>query len=48
MGVNGPGCSFVPEAYHYPPLVEQGTWLWYLILADTFITAVYASFISMG
>ncbi|MFW6127525.1 MAG: DUF4434 domain-containing protein [Thermodesulfobacteriota bacterium] len=25
-----------PEAYRYPPLVERGTWLWYLILADTF------------
>ncbi len=25
-----------PDAYRYPPLVERGTWLWYLILADTF------------
>ena len=25
-----------PEAYHYPPLVERGTWLWYIILVDTF------------
>ena len=25
-----------PDYYHYPPLVEKDTWLWYLILADTF------------
>ncbi len=24
-----------PDSYRYPPLVEQGTWLWNLILADT-------------
>ena len=29
-----------PEAYRYPPLVEPGTWLWYLILADTFFMAL--------
>ena len=27
----------LPEAYHYPPLVERGTWLWDIILADTFL-----------
>ena len=25
----------IPEAYHYPPLVHQGTWIWYIIMADT-------------
>jgi adsorption protein B len=25
-----------PEPYYYHPLVERGTWLWYLILVDTF------------
>ncbi len=25
-----------PGGYRYPPLVEYGTWLWYLILVDTF------------
>ena len=25
-----------PDSYHYPPLVEKDTWLWYLILVDTF------------
>jgi adsorption protein B len=29
-----------PEAYRYPTLVEQDTWLWYLILADTFFMGV--------
>ena len=28
--------KLAPDAYRYPPLVERGTWLWYLILADTF------------
>jgi adsorption protein B len=27
---------YLPDSYRYPPLVEGGTWLWYLILADTF------------
>lgn len=31
---------FSPGSYRYPPLVEQGTWLWYLILADTFFLVV--------
>jgi adsorption protein B len=31
---------FLPEPYRYPPLVEAGTWLWYVILADTFFMAV--------
>ncbi|UJX42812.1 glycosyl transferase family protein [Desulfovibrio sp. JY] len=25
-----------PEAYHYPPVVEAGTWPWYLLLANLF------------
>jgi adsorption protein B len=25
----------VPEAYRYPPLVEVGSWLWYVIVIDT-------------
>ena len=29
-----------PDAYHYPPLVEQNTWLWDLILIDTGLLAV--------
>jgi adsorption protein B len=24
-----------PGSYRYPPLIEQGTWLWYLVLIDT-------------
>jgi len=31
---------YFPEAYHYPPLVSSGTWLYYLILADTFFMLV--------
>jgi adsorption protein B len=31
---------YFPEAYHYPPLVSSGTWLYYLILADTFFMFV--------
>jgi adsorption protein B len=27
---------YFADAYRYPPLVEAGTWLWYLILVDTF------------
>ena len=27
---------FYPGSYRYPPLIEQGTWLWYLVLIDTF------------
>jgi adsorption protein B len=27
---------FNPGSYRYPPLIETGTWLWYLVLADTF------------
>jgi adsorption protein B len=27
---------YVPRFYRYPPLVESGTWLWNLILVDTF------------
>ncbi|ADJ29585.1 glycosyl transferase family protein [Nitrosococcus watsonii] len=23
-----------PNAYHYPPLLEQGTWLWYLVIIN--------------
>ena len=23
-----------PDAYRYPPIVERGTWLWYLVLAN--------------
>lgn len=26
---------FFPGSYRYPPLIEQGTWLWYLVLIDT-------------
>lgn len=26
---------FYPGSYRYPPLIEQGTWLWYLVLVDT-------------
>lgn len=26
----------LPDAYRYPPLVEVGSWLWYVILVDTF------------
>ena len=29
-----------PNAYHYPPLVNKGSWLYYLILADTFFMFV--------
>ncbi|EFL49762.1 General secretory system II protein E domain protein [Solidesulfovibrio fructosivorans JJ]] len=25
-----------PDAYHYPPIVEAGTWPWYLLLANIF------------
>ncbi len=25
----------IPTAYHYPPLVAVGSWLWYVILVDT-------------
>ncbi len=25
-----------PGSYRYPPLIEYGTWLWYLVLIDTF------------
>jgi adsorption protein B len=25
-----------PDAYHYPPIVDAGTWLWYLLLANLF------------
>ncbi len=28
-----------PDAYRYPPLVARGSWLWYLILVDTFFLA---------
>jgi adsorption protein B len=31
---------YFPDAYHYPPLVERGSWLYYLILADTFFMFV--------
>ncbi len=31
---------FFPELHRYPPLVERGTWLWYVILADTFFLVV--------
>jgi bacteriophage N4 adsorption protein B len=27
---------YFPDAYRYPPLVESGSWLWRLILVDTF------------
>jgi len=27
---------YFPDSYRYPPLVEAGGWLWYIILADTF------------
>ena len=27
---------YFPDSYRYPPLVESGTWLWHLILVDTF------------
>jgi len=27
---------FFPEAYHYPPLVEPETWLWYLLQINLF------------
>jgi len=27
--------KLMPGSYRYPPLVEYGTWLWYLILVDT-------------
>lgn len=23
-----------PNTYHYPPLLEEGTWLWYLVIAN--------------
>ena len=25
-----------PDAYHYPPIIEAGTWPWYLLLANLF------------
>ncbi|MFL6416258.1 MAG: glycosyl transferase family protein [Bryobacteraceae bacterium] len=28
--------SLVPDSYRYPPLVEKGSWLWYLLLANFF------------
>lgn len=28
--------QMLPEGYRYPPLVERDSWLWYLILVDTF------------
>lgn len=27
---------YFSDAYRYPPLVDEGSWLWYLILVDTF------------
>lgn len=27
---------FTPDAYHYPPAVAPGTWIWYLMLANLF------------
>lgn len=27
---------YFPDAYRYPSLIEYGSWLWYLIVADTF------------
>jgi adsorption protein B len=27
---------FYPDAYHYPPLIEVGSWVWYIILGDAF------------
>ncbi len=31
---------YFPESYHLPPLVTKGSWLYYLILADTFFMLV--------
>jgi adsorption protein B len=28
--------TLAPDSYHYPPLVEKGSWLWYLLLANFF------------
>lgn len=30
----------VPDAYHYPPLVEQSSWVWKVIWADTVLLGV--------
>lgn len=32
--------EYVPELYRYPAFVEEGTLLWYIIIADTFFMAV--------
>ena len=29
--------SLVPDAYRYPPVVESGSWLWYLMWANGFL-----------
>ncbi len=29
-----------PESYRYPPIVERGTWLWYLVLLNAFFLSV--------
>jgi adsorption protein B len=31
--------SLVPDAYRYPPVVESGSWLWYLMLANAVFMA---------
>jgi len=31
--------TLFPEAYHYPPIVEPGTWPWYLLVANLFFFA---------
>ena len=33
------GTSLVPDAYHYPPLVERGSWLWLLMLVNALFMA---------
>jgi len=30
----------VPDSYRYPPIVEQGSWLWHLLLVNTLLLAL--------